>query len=84
MGFSVARVTRALHSPPYRKLRAALAEARTAAGLTQSDVAKRLRRPQSFVSKYENGERSLDVIEFVSVCRALGADPIEVLTVVAD
>ncbi|WP_240531480.1 helix-turn-helix domain-containing protein [Variovorax boronicumulans] len=38
-------------------------------------MAERVRRPQSFVSKYENGERQLDVIEFVSICKAIGVSP---------
>ena len=45
------------------------------AGLTQADVAAKLKRPQSFVSKYESGERNLDVIEFLAVCRAVGVQP---------
>ena len=45
-----------------------------AADLTQHELAKRLRRPQSFVAKYEGGERRIDVLEFVTICRAIGAD----------
>jgi len=44
---------------------------RQKAGLRQGDLAKKLGRPQSFVSKYESGERLLDVIELRSVCKAL-------------
>jgi transcriptional regulator with XRE-family HTH domain len=43
--------------------------------LTQAQVAKRLTKTQSFVAKYEGGERRLSVIEFIDVVRALGADP---------
>lgn len=75
-------MTRSPHAPAYRKLRAALAAARLAAGLTQTEVAKALRKPQSFVSKYESGERSLDVVEFLAVCRALRVSPSEVLEAV--
>lgn len=46
--------------------------ARKRAELTQQQVAARLGTPQSYVSKYENGERKLDVIEFIEVCEALG------------
>lgn len=57
------------------KLRGQFIEARKLAGLTQVELADRLKRPQSFVSKYERGERRLDVIEFCEVCRALEIDP---------
>jgi hypothetical protein len=47
-----------------------LIAARKKAGLTQHDVAKRLKRPQSFVTKFEDGERRLDVVECPSKKRA--------------
>jgi len=53
--------------------------ARAKADLTQEKLAKRLKRPQSFVAKYEGGERRIDVVEFVAVAKAIGADPVEVL-----
>jgi transcriptional regulator with XRE-family HTH domain len=40
-------------------------------------LATKLRRPQSFVAKYEGGERRIDVIEFIAIARALGADPLK-------
>jgi transcriptional regulator with XRE-family HTH domain len=59
--------------------------ARNAAGLTQHALALRLKKPQSFVAKYEGGERRLDVVEFIAICRALGADPLRLMaTLVAD
>nr|WP_165442014.1 helix-turn-helix transcriptional regulator [Pseudomonas syringae] len=57
-----------------------LLEARNAAGMTQKELAVRLGRPQSFVSKTENAERRLDVIEFMDVCRGHGADPYALLS----
>ena len=51
-------------------------KARRSAGLTQIDLAKRLKKPQSFIAKYEGGERRIDVIEFLAITRAIGADPI--------
>ena len=48
---------------------------RIAADLTQAQLAARLDRPQSFVAKYEGGERRLDVIEFMEVAEAIGFDP---------
>ena len=49
-----------------------LKEARIAAGLRQSDLAERLNVPQSMVSKYELGERRVDVLEVREICRVLG------------
>jgi transcriptional regulator with XRE-family HTH domain len=43
-------------------------------------LAKKLGRPQSFVSKFERGERRLDVPEFLDVARALGIDPARIIT----
>lgn len=53
----------ALHTPAYRRFRARLRKARTDAGLTQAEASRRLRKPQSFVSKSESGERRVDVVE---------------------
>lgn len=63
----------------HTRFRVLLTEARKAAGLTQADLASRLSRPQSFVSKYERGERRLDVVEFGEVAHALRIDPIRFL-----
>lgn len=43
--------------------------------MTQVHVAESLSKPQSFVSKYERGERRLDVVEFIAVAKVLGIDP---------
>ena len=50
----------------------ALREVRSEVGITQAELAARLGRPQSFVSKYESGERRLDLVELSEVCVALG------------
>ncbi len=68
-------MAKSLHTPEYEHFRALLVEARESAALTQVEVSSRLNRPQSFVAKYEGGERRLDVIEFLEVCEALDADP---------
>ena len=52
-------------------------------GVTQTELSEKLDRHQSFVSKYENGERRLDIAEVIDICRALGANPhdlIDILT----
>ena len=66
-------------SEAHQRFRKLLTEARKVAGLTQSELSSRLKRPQSFVSKYERGERRLDVVEFGEVARALRIDPIRFL-----
>lgn len=67
-------MVKSLHTPAYGAFRRIMALARERQGMTQSELATRLGKPQSFVSKYENGERRLDVVEFVSVCDALGIE----------
>lgn len=49
-----------------------LRQLRCDAGLRQEDLAKKLGEPQSFVSRYECGERRLDVLELRQICRILG------------
>lgn len=63
----------------YSRVRLLLVETRKQAGVTQVELAKRLGRPQSFVAKYENGERRLDVAEYITIARELGADPNDLL-----
>ena len=65
-------MNKSIHSPEHDHLRALLKRTRLAAGLRQADVAARLSRPQSFVSKYESGERRLDLVELWRVCKAMG------------
>lgn len=63
---------RSLHTPQYGKYIAVLVAARSRAGMTQQELAKRLGKPQSYVSKYERRERRLDVPEFVAIAQAMG------------
>jgi transcriptional regulator with XRE-family HTH domain len=64
-----------LRSPRHEALIALLVEKRKKAGLTQADVAKRLRRYQSFVATVESGQRRIDVVEFLDFADAIGFDP---------
>jgi len=73
-----------IHARTYRALLEHLKAARRAAGLTQETVANRLGCPQSFVSKYENGERRLDVLEYLRVTQAIGLDPCKPLRETAE
>ena len=68
-------MAKSLHTPEYEHFRSLLAKARQKSGLTQAEVSARLGHPQSFVAKYEGGERRLDVVEFIKICSALGVDP---------
>jgi transcriptional regulator with XRE-family HTH domain len=60
------------YTAAYEQLATALREERLRAGLTQAALATRLGKPQSFVAKYEAGERQLDVVEYLLVTRAIG------------
>lgn len=66
-----------LDSEACKALRELLIDARKSACFTQSELSQRLSKPQSFVSKYERGERRLDVVEFGDVAKALGIDPVD-------
>ncbi|MCY3811513.1 MAG: helix-turn-helix transcriptional regulator [Gammaproteobacteria bacterium] len=63
---------RSIYSERRNRLRELLRDIRTEAGLRQVDLAQRLDQPQSFVSKYEAGERRLDIVELEQVCIACG------------
>lgn len=73
-----------IYSVEYRRAIDLLVQARKDAGVTQQDLAKALARPQSFVSKFENGDRRLDVVEYIQICRLVGADPITLLKALVD
>ena len=64
-----------LHTSEHEALLSTLRTAREKAGLTQAQLADRLGKPQSFVAKYENGERRIDIVEFVALARAMDTDP---------
>ena len=79
MGPPARRIHKSVHSAEQQLLRELLIAARDKAGLTQQKLAGRLGKPQSFVAKYEGGERRLDVIEFILIARAMNADPVRIL-----
>lgn len=66
---------KSLRTADHNRLITLLTAAREKAGLTQQQLADRLGKPQSFVAKYEGGERRIDVIEFLAIARALEFDP---------
>jgi transcriptional regulator with XRE-family HTH domain len=57
-----------------------LIDIRHECGLTQAELAKKLLKPQSFVSKYERGERRLDVAELIEIAIHLKHDPHSIIT----
>lgn len=64
-----------LRSVSHRRLCTVLVTERETAGLTQRDLAGRLKRPPSYVAKIEIGERRIDVLEFIELAKALKVDP---------
>jgi transcriptional regulator with XRE-family HTH domain len=67
------------HSELYGRFLSAITDARLQLGLSQRQLAGLLKKPQSYVSKYERGERRLDVVEFLDLCKVLKLDPCAVL-----
>jgi len=66
---------KAQHAPGYRPLPAFLRDLRSDAGLTQRQLAAKLRKPQSWVYNAENELRRVDVAEFVQWSEACGVEP---------
>ena len=58
-----------IYDPAYQRIVARLREARQHTGLTQAEVARKLRRPQSYVSRAEAGQHRLDVLELLAFAR---------------
>ena len=73
------KLDKSVHSEGQSAFCELMIKARKAARLTQSDLACQLRKPQSFVAKYEGGERRIDVVEFVTICQVIGADSSKLL-----
>ena len=61
--YDYSHMSKSVHSDDYRNIIERLKEARIEAGLSQQDVADKLGKPQSYISKIESGERRLDVAE---------------------
>lgn len=68
-----------VYSIEYQTVIKALREARVAGHITQEELGRALGRPQSFIAKVENGERRLDVVEFVHLCRLVNIDPVSII-----
>jgi transcriptional regulator with XRE-family HTH domain len=71
-----------IHSDAYKELREWLVQLRNNKNLSQRQLASLLDVPYSWVGKVEQGERRLDLIEYIRVCRVLDADPNDGLQIV--
>ncbi len=67
-------MTKSVFTEQYQTFLSMLIKERKKANLTQVQLALALKKPQSFISKYEKGERRLDVIEFLDIAEAVGFD----------
>jgi ribosome-binding protein aMBF1 (putative translation factor) len=72
-------MSRTIATNRQKRLVALIVERRKKSGLTQADVAKRLKRYQSFVATLESGQRRIDVVEFIDLAEIIGFDPAEVI-----
>jgi transcriptional regulator with XRE-family HTH domain len=68
--------TASLHDPAYAEFVSMLATIRDQSGVKQKQVAQALGWNQSAVSKIENGQRRIDIVEFIRVANAIGIDPV--------
>jgi transcriptional regulator with XRE-family HTH domain len=66
-------------SPSYHAAIRVLVAARRNQGLSQRELARRLGKPRSFVSKIESRERRLDIVEFILLAREMGIHPLDLL-----
>jgi transcriptional regulator with XRE-family HTH domain len=59
----------------HKELVAVLIGARRSSGLTQAELGAKVGKDQSYVSLIENGQRRVDVLEFIALCKAMNVDP---------
>lgn len=69
-----------IYCETYKHFCRLLIQARENANFTQTELAQILHKPQSYISKYERGDRRLDVLEFLVIANALKIDASSILT----
>lgn len=74
------RMEKTIYTAEYAELLRLLRETRERANVTQVELAARLGRSQSFVTKFERGDRRLDAIQLRTICHALGTNLISFVT----
>jgi transcriptional regulator with XRE-family HTH domain len=79
-GFIFAYVTKSIFTKQYELFLSLLISLREEKGLSQRALSKQMKKVQTYVSKYERGERRLDVIEFLDITKALDADPHQIIS----
>ncbi len=77
-------MTSSVFTKKYQLFRELLIQHRKDAGITQQILAESLKKPQSFVSKYESGERRLDLVEFLDVAEALQFDKYQFIKILEE
>jgi transcriptional regulator with XRE-family HTH domain len=68
------RMKKTRHTAQRTRLMTLLREMRVEAGLSQTDLAVRIKKDQPYVSRYESGQRRLDVLEVREICQAFGSN----------
>lgn len=69
---NLSTMEKSIYTVQQEKLQELLRALREEAGLRQVDLANLLEEPQPFVSRYERGERRLDILELRKICTVLG------------
>ena len=80
LGLAGLELAKPRRSKRYKVLIGLLVARREAAGMTQSDLAARLGKSQSFVARLESGQRRITVVEFMTLAKILRFDPYEVIS----
>jgi transcriptional regulator with XRE-family HTH domain len=80
IGLAESKLAKTRRSKRYKALIGLLVARREAAGMTQSDLAARLGKPQSFVARLESGQQRITVVEFVTLARILRFDPYKIIS----